>query len=719
MLNSATTPAELQQVEDWIQELYGTEPTEYDDDDATEQDLASGIAHGEDMLARQNARTALTQEIGPLPPIKDPARRARCKYDLKEYALTYFANACYMGLAPYQEEMIHRAQITILEGGKSGAAVRRGGLKSTIARIACIWAVLYGHRKFVVPVGATDAKSNEHRDNIFSLMTNNPKLLEDFPELIPLVLKKRNPKKQIRIDGKLVEVMAKDERGCILFPKIDGIECSEARIAPYSIEATDVSGLNFTDGTGRVIRPDFLLFDDVQTPQSAKSFAMTSQRENAICTTFMGLAALGATIASLMVCTVRRIDDLTMRFCDRQRHPDWHVTRYAVLEREPDNKELWTEYEAKLREGDTPADGFARATAFYAEHRFEMDLGGQVAWEKDKEAKYLSALQYCMTIKILQPDYFSCELQQQPAKPEGNLNQLDPELLIKRLSGVKRGIVPDAASYLTAFVDSGDDVLWWAVCAWANDFTGWLVDFGTWPDQGRAMFYKSDLSLTIQQCFPNVSWSEAFVMAHNELDKQLLRPYQTETGTRTMNVDLMLKDWSDGDHSNFVASQIAANPQRAIIRPSKGFAPRPGRKAVHLYGDTKKTRHTFNYWTERRDENPLHVQFDSNRWKRQLVNGLMTAPGAPSAMLLPGTDERDLLLLAEHLTAEQQKPMIYDGNSGVVFEHIPGRDNDWFDTLVGNKVAASMLGAILPGEAKQTNKPERRVVQLPTDRRRT
>jgi hypothetical protein len=67
-------------------------------------------------------------------------------------------------------------------------------------------------------------------------------------------------------------------------------------------------------------------------------------------------------------------------------------------------------------------------------------------------------------------------------------------------------------------------------------------------------------------------------------------------------------------------------------------------------------------------------------------------------MMLPGSSEQDLLLLAEHLTAEQAKSISYDGSHGIAYEQIPGRDNDWFDCVVGCAVGASMLGCSLAGE---------------------
>lgn len=677
--------------------------SEVDDDDR----LTTKI-----QLDRQ--RTEQSQEIGPLPFVADPVRRESCRHNLRLYALTYFHAACWRGFAPYQEEMVTTFQEVILHGGKKARAVRRGGLKSTLARIATAWAVDYGHRRFPVLVGATDDKANEHRDNFLDMLKASELHRADFPEWTPVMLKRANPKKMLRLGRELLTVTAKDERGTIVFPKLDYVydrfgnaikcEASECRVSPYSMQSTDVSGLSFVNASGEVVRPDALIFDDVQTPQSAQSFMMTSKRENSICTTFMGLAGLGETIAAIMVCTVREEDDLTMRFCDRKKHPDWDGQTFPILLVEPSSKEAkerWAEYGLKLRDGDTPEAGFASATAFYVEHRAEMDAGGIVAWEDDKEDNYVSALQWCMTIAILQPDYFRCELQQKGARPKGSAIQLEASQLVKRFSNVPRGIVPAWASYLTAFVDSSDHVLWFAVVAWKQDLTSQIVEWGTWPDQGRQQFYKSDLQRMLEHELPGASWEEAFVNAHNRLDEFLLgQDWPTEDG-KPRQIDLLLKDWSDGGQKPRIESQIMASKFRSRIRPSKGFAPKPGKKPIHLYGDVHRDRHTSSFWVERRTEQPVHVQFDANIFKANVARRLQTIVGAQSSMMFPGDNESELMLLAEHLTAERALPIVYDGSPGIVYEAIPGRDNDWLDCLVGNAVAASMLGCSLTGEAQQ------------------
>lgn len=657
----------------------------------------------------QNAKTAAAQEIGPLPPIRDPARRDSCRLDLLRFCLTYFPATFYLPFAPYQVAMIDRFQTVAIEGGKECHAVRRGGLKSTLARTAAIWAVLYGHRKFPVLVGATDDKSTEHRDNFFALMASSETLAADFPEITPLVTKWRQPKRQFRLDGRLLTLHPKDSRGCIVFPDIAGTGCDQARVAPYSVSATDVSGLSFVDRDGVSKRPDLLIFDDVQTPQSASSPLMTEEREEMVTKTFMGLAGLGQKIAAIMVCTVRQHQDLTERFLDRKRHPDWFGKIYKSIIRMPDRLDLWDVYALKLFSGDSPADGKRQAQDYYAANREAMDEGARVAWEHDKLPDEISALQSLMTVRALDGEFFRREIQQEGLAPVNTSGvKLDAPTLLTRLSRVDRGQIPPAATHTTCFIDSSDQVLWWMVCAWAKDFTGWIVDYGTWPDQGRPTFYKSDLAQRISQQLPHASWEEAFVHAHNQLESDLTRAYP--------QLDIILKDWSDGQQKPRVSSQVQASAFRSRIRPSKGHAPKPGRKPVHLWGDPHRSRHSGQNWVEHRHEQPHNVAFDANIWKSHAARRLLTTVGAPSSVLLPGNDERANRLLVEHLTSENPKAVTYDGAAGVVWELAVGRDNDWWDCYVGNCVAASVCGVGMAGEAPA--KPERRQFALPGGVRR-
>ena len=667
---------------------------------------------GISKLERDREKTEEAQEIGPLPPVANPVRKESCRFDLRRYMVTYFLPAVsfetpdktleHRGFAPYQEQAIKELQDVFLKGGNVAIAVRRGGLKSTLARLAVLWAVDYGHAAYVVLLGATTAKAHDHRSNLVKQLVSSQVHQADFPEQTALVNKFKQPKKGIRIDGELVTVSAKDDHGCILYPDLPKSLSSESRIAPYSIRATDISGLSFVDDRGKPIRPTIVVHDDVQTPQSAMSAKQTGDREHAIDTTIQGLAPLGQTMRNVMICTVREADCLSMRYLDSKRHPDWKGLRCPVLLQDPDaeTKPLWDQYEEALRESaETPRERFDIAKALYLANRSAMDAGGLVAWEQDHPPEFVSAIQWCMTEKILRPDFFRTEMQQEGRRPAGGItSQLRIDELIKRYSGIPVGVVPSQATWLTCHVDSSDHVLWYMVCAWTSEFSGWCVKAGTWPPQGRAIFYKEALLRTIEMELPGKSWEEQFVHAHNQLDDLLLGTEWPIEGSGTRRIDLLLKDWSDGSHMARLRPQVMNSKHRALIRPAKGFAPKPGRKSVHDYGNDKRDRQIGCEWIERRTEQPYHVQFNANYWKLFAMRRLMTTPGAPASLMLPGHDERSLILLAEHLTSERAVTESRDGFDGIAFEELGNRDNDWWDTLVGNCVAASMLGCALVGE---------------------
>jgi hypothetical protein len=189
-----------------------------------------------------NAKTAASQEIGPLPDVADPQRRERASADNLYSAETYFPATFYLGWAPYQRVMMDRFQDAVFTGGKECHAVRRGGLKSTCARVSAIWAAINGHLKFPVLVGATDDKSKgASRELILAAGIVFDMLLQDYPELMPLMLKWKQPKKQFRLDGRLLTLSHKDERGRIVFPDIHDAPCCESAYCPV-----------FRSGDGRI-----------------------------------------------------------------------------------------------------------------------------------------------------------------------------------------------------------------------------------------------------------------------------------------------------------------------------------------------------------------------------------------------------------------------------------------------------------------------------------
>ncbi len=70
-----------------------------------------------------------------------------------------------------------------MHGGLFALAMARGSGKSSIAEVACIWAVLYGHRNFVCLIGSDEGHACDMLDSIKTELDSNELLLADFPEV--------------------------------------------------------------------------------------------------------------------------------------------------------------------------------------------------------------------------------------------------------------------------------------------------------------------------------------------------------------------------------------------------------------------------------------------------------------------------------------------------------------------------------------------------------
>ena len=123
------------------------------------------------------------RDIAPLPEITDPARRAKCGSSLLKFCETYFPDIFYLGWSTDHHEVIERLETAILKGGLFSLAMPRGTGKTTLNERAALWAVLYGYRKFVVVIGASEDAALELLDTMKRELEENDLLFEDFPEV--------------------------------------------------------------------------------------------------------------------------------------------------------------------------------------------------------------------------------------------------------------------------------------------------------------------------------------------------------------------------------------------------------------------------------------------------------------------------------------------------------------------------------------------------------
>ena len=56
---------------------------------------------------------------------------------------------------------------------------------------------------------------------------------------------------------------------------------------------------------------------------------------------------------------------------------------------------------------------------------------------------------------------------------------LTAEQIAAKLNGYRAGEIPLGCNHLTMFIDVQQKVLFWMLCAWEDNFTGYVVDYGT------------------------------------------------------------------------------------------------------------------------------------------------------------------------------------------------------------------------------------------------
>jgi len=166
----------------------------------------------------------------------------------------------------------------------------------------------------------------------------------------------------------------------------------------------------------------------------------------------------------------------------------------------------------------------------------------------------------------------------------------------------------------------------------------------------------------------------------------------------------------------------ACHKGTSAMMPSKGIGLTAGRKPMSSYRRHPGERHGQNWYIPnvRKTGEFRHVMIDTNYWKSFVHARLATEPGDKGCLTLFGSKESQHRLLGDHIAGSETWTRT-QGHGRVVQEWRlrPGApDNHWLDCLVGAAVAASMLGATLPGLEPITQNRRKRYTQNDLRRQR-
>jgi len=680
-------------------------------------DPKDGPLSYEEQKARQAERNAdavrSAQEIGELPAVADPERKAKACASFRCFCETYFPDVFYLPWSPDHDKVIEKIERAVLNGGLFAVAMPRGSGKTVLMQMACLWSALIGATPFVCLIAASAERAKDLLENIKVWFETNPLIEADFPEVCyPIKALERitNRQKGQKYQGEPTRIDWASDR--IVLPTIPGSKASGVVISSSGMKGSDIRGQNYARADGQVVRPALVMVDDPQTTESAWSPSQSQRREAILAGDVLGMAGPGKKIAGLMACTVIRPDDMADRLLDRDKHPEWQGERTKMVYSFPSSEKLWARY-AELRADSLRNDGDgSEATAFYRENQEAMDAGAVVAWPQRFNEDEISAVQHAMNLKLRDEAAFFAEYQNEPIVETEGEEMLSAEEIAAKTNGYARGSLPIGCNHLTMFIDVQQKALFWMLCGFEDDFSGYVLDYGTWPDQKRPYFTLNDMRFTLARAKPGAGLEGQIFHGLDQLTGDMLpRVYRREDGA-DMRIDRCMIDANWGQSTDVVYQFCRQSEHASVLLPSHGKY--VGASSIP-FSEYKRKRgdRIGHHWripntTGRRQVR--HVLVDTNYWKSFVHARLAVAMGDPGCLSLFGREAEKHRLLADHLTAEFRiKTMARERIVDEWKLRATRPDNHWFDCLVGCAVAASIQGANLDGVAGANRAPATRL----------
>lgn len=667
--------------------------------------------HKERARQRQAQISEEGRDIGPIPAVADPARRAACGQSLKLFLETYFPEAVCFEWGRDHLRVLDLVQTAIVTGGQTAVAMPRGSGKTTILERAALWAILYGLVRYLLLIAATARMAKKSLARLKLILESNPLLCADFPEVcIPVKALGRIPQ---RARGQMcqgVPTLMQWTNEVIVLPTIAGSVASGAVLQTGAL-LTAVRGAQHVMADGTVLRPDCCLVDDPQTRATAKSDVQIQDRLDMIGGDLLGCAGPGKKIRVLIACTIIRPGDAAHRLLNRGEFPDFHGITTKLVDRMPDEVAMslwdrWNEIREDCLRDDVPIDA---AHDFYQQHRSAMDAGSDLPWPQRTYEDYVSPLEAAMELYYKNRLAFFSEYQNDPAaaQPKAALPTSpvpDVALLCTLTSGYARGLVPKAAGVVTGFIDVHGDVLFYSVCGWTDFGGGWVLDYGTWPEQPHRHFVKSGAKSLAKQ-YPGDSPEAQIRAGIDHLVAQLcLREWPVDGGG-VARLRQLLVDANWGERTDLVYAALRESAYAATVLPSHGKYIGPLQTPIRDWARREGDRIGDNWRVSRNQAKRTirAVVFDANYWKSWTATRLSRPAGSTDRLVVYDAPRAESALKhhglwAEHLHAEQAELVTNETRQKSLVawalreKHL---DNHWWDCLVGCAVAGSIAGVKL------------------------
>jgi hypothetical protein len=174
-----------------LERLLSTQRQSQLDQRQQEQEAAAARRRLQNREKVARHRAAL-REIGEIPAVVDPAKRALCDQSLKAFLEHCFPDIFHLEFSTAHLDLIAAIERAATHGGYEAFACERGFGKTQLSIGAAVWGCLTGRVRYALIIGANADMATAQREGIKRRLETSPPLFDLYPEICyPM----RQPKK--------------------------------------------------------------------------------------------------------------------------------------------------------------------------------------------------------------------------------------------------------------------------------------------------------------------------------------------------------------------------------------------------------------------------------------------------------------------------------------------------------------------------------------------
>lgn len=647
-----------------------------------------------------------------IPDCADPQRRERCLADPELFLKTYFPERYSRPFGKHHYRMIETIVDRAKHGGRQAIAAPRGCGKSELVKGLLAYLILAELVRFPIPIAAT----TKHAGRIFRDFQQKIKLSDllykDFPEVChPVRDLDGAPQRAAKqhIDGVPTNICWLTTE--LSLARVPGSPYGGVKMIYFGLDAA-FRGMNIEGA-----RPDFILVDDPETRESARSPDQIANREEMLDQDIDGLKGQGAKFAVVVITTVQNHYCLSKRLVDRKVKNAWNGLVYKTVEQWPDRMDMWEEYCVKRKLAQENGDEYGKsAIEFYLANREEMHRGAEMLQDyfipqflDDGTQLTHSALQVVWNqIADTNMAAFRAEYQNDPEYDiDDEIETLTQGRVLQCLSGIPRGELPSDEVYTFLGIDIGKYKHHWVKTAWTKNAVGWIVDYGIVETYGLSKW----------------STQQAMELAIVQSLEQF-----AESAACTDNPPVLaLVDSGDFTESIYAACRKLGKPffpaKGASNRSAEFKIPQPSKHVIPFLQAYAKRQ-----WDDQQREMFLY-HLDTEYWKFWTHQRFLTDPFSdrkriPGSLAIfdpEGGDVRQHAQFARHMVSERMDSVpVPDSENKKEWIVVDKRNNHWLDALGYSCAAAGCAGVRLvremPAAPDQKPQPQAKAKRDPTYR---